>query len=427
MPTRVAFRPCARLLLDRRLTLVTTSLLAASLLAMLAVPQRVTGDVATASAFVRLLSLDAVVASWWFRVLVAVASLQLMAVTVKVARRDVRRFLRTRGPASREGFDVREPRVLARALRVNGYLRIRRTATTARYIKHPWGYAGPTLLHGGMLLAACGVLAVALTQSAGLLQLVEGQSVPAGTALQDPRQGPLGSEPSLEENLTLERIDASFWENGEPRSFTGVLALESASGVTRLAVTTNQPRTVRGVRYYQEQRVGYVFFVTISRGSDVLKQRIELLQPPSAIEASYAEYTLSDGSLLRTKCLVDEVSGGQPTLVFRLVRDGKTVAEESMVGGATAKLADMTVSVDAVARWAVITIERSYGHGLLFSSFFIIFLGAMLIYGAPPREITLVRDERGIRAEWYATRFTTAFAGERERLRSAAAGEDVRT
>jgi len=417
--------PRLRGLLDRRLTLVTTTLAAMSLLAMLFVPQRVTGDAVASSALVRLLGLDSVVASWWFRVLIAVAALQLATVTAMVARRDIRRLARARGPASREGFAVLDSGALARTLRSSGYLRTRHTAATARYIKHPWGYAGPTLLHGGMLLAACGVLAVTLTQSAGLLQLVEGQSVAAGTALQAPRRGPLGREPMLGDRLTLERIDARFWENGEPKSYTGSLVLDGASGVTLLSVTTNQPRTVSGVRYYQEQRVGYAFFATITRGSEVIKQRIELLQPPSATEASYADYALSDGTLLRTKCMVDEASGGEPTLVLRLVRDGETVAEESVADGATAKLDDTTVSVDAVARWAVITIERSYGYSVLFSSFFIIFLGAMLIYGAPPREITLTRGEGAVRADWHATRFTEAFASERERLRSAATGEDV--
>jgi len=128
--------PRLRGLLDRRLTLVTTTLAAMSLLAMLFVPQRVTGDAVASSALVRLLGLDSVVASWWFRVLIAVAALQLATVTAMVARRDIRRLARARGPASREGFAVLDSGALARTLRSSGYLRTRHTAATARYIKH---------------------------------------------------------------------------------------------------------------------------------------------------------------------------------------------------------------------------------------------------------------------------------------------------
>ncbi|PKQ19508.1 MAG: hypothetical protein CVT66_09910 [Actinobacteria bacterium HGW-Actinobacteria-6] len=415
----------ARTLVNRRLTLLVMSLAAASMLLMLLVPQRGTEGAASLSSFALALGLDSVATAWWFRVVVGAAGVQLLAATFTLARRDLRRLLRERGPGSPEEFAIESPSRFARELRRLGYLRIRRSSQAARYVRDPWGYAGPSLLHGGMVLAVCGVLIVTLTQSAGLIRVVEGQTMAAGTTLDAPRQGPLGVAPVLDHDLTLDRIDVLVWPSGEPRAFTGTWVLSGSDGLTRLVVTTNRPVTRDGVRYFQEQRVGYSFFTTITQGDVVVRRRIDLLQPPSSTEGSFEDVVLADGSVIRAKCLVDEAAGGQPELVLRFEQSGDIVAQDTVTDGASVRLVDMDVTVDAVGRWAIITIERSYGYGLLFTSFFVMFIGAILIYGASPRELTLTRGDDGTAiAEWHASRMPSMYAREQQRLRDAAAREE---
>lgn len=416
-----------RLLLHRRVTLVVVLLVAASALSIALIPQQPSQAAAALPAAVRMVGLDRVATMWWFRAIVALAALQLAAVTLRLARRDARRLLREHGPAG-SAFSVTDSGGLVAVLRRFGYIRVRRLARIARYVKHPWGYFGATVLHGGMLLAVIGVLAVTLTRSVGLVTMVEGQTLDAGTSLEAAVRGPLGEPTVLESALTLERIDARFWETGEPRRYTCTYVLGDGSAATRFDVTTNAPQVVGGVRYHQENRVGYSFFVTITQPDVTLKQRLDLMQPSSAGEASYLDRVLPGGDLLRAKCMVDEAVGAQPELTLRLMRDGNIAGEATLTQGASARLADADVTVDAVQRWAILTIERSRGYGLLFTSFFVIFLGAVLIYGATPRELTLTKHEDGaVAAEWYTPRFATLLETERQRLEDAASAGKERS
>lgn len=54
---------------------------------------------------------------------------------------------------------------------------------------------------------------------------------------------------------------------------------------------------------------------------------------------------------------------------------------------------------------------------------FVIFVGALLIYLTPPREVTIVRlDDGSTAAFWYAARFGPILSSEAKRLREAADG-----
>ncbi len=415
------------ILLSRWTILLVMAVAGVTVLAGLAVPQQ---PILSPEGFwqraVAALGLDHIFSTWSFRVLVGVAVLQLLMVTVRLLRRDVRRLLRDRGPASRRPVVVEDKPALAAALRALRYRRVRHSASTARYVRNPWGYLGPSLLHAGMLLAMIGILAVTFTRSSGLVPMLQGETLQAGTLLEAAERGPLGEEPVLRADLTLDRLGFTYWPDGSLRVVDGVYS-EVRNGVPRtLSVTTNRPRTADGTRYFQDQRVGYAFGVTLTQGESVLKKRLDLPLPASTEKPSYFDMQLPNGDLLRAKCYHDPTSSdGSPQLTLRLVRDGKVLGEHSFADATSARFGDVDVTLDFQTRWSLLVLERSQGYAVLFTSFFIIFLGAALIYGAPPREFTLTKGADGATtADWHAARFDTLFTDEEDRLRDAATAKD---
>lgn len=355
--------------------------------------------------------------------LVSIGLLQLAVATWFMAKRDARRLLRDRGPAGRR-FPVDSEEGLASAVRAANYRGIGAGSEIRRFVKHPAGFFGATVLHAGLLLAGIGVAAVALTQSTGLLTLVEGAPVPAGTPLEDPSRGWLGAPAVAPVDITLERVDASFWPTGEPRRYVCTYLLSGASGPRRVNLAVNAPQRIDGARYHQENRIGYAFFLTIDGPAGTTKQRLDMPQPPSASEASYLTRQLPDGAVLDAKCEVDEPAGAQPVLTVRLSRDGTRLGQATLSEGDAATVGPYRVSADAVFRWAVLTIDRSCGYGILFPSFFVIFLGGVLLYGFVPREVTVWKAEDGtVWADWYAPRFADWYRDELKALEQAARGE----
>lgn len=423
--SRVSMRPSQRsmiaLLTSRRAVLSVSALAVAYGLVIALVPQQPQAGASAVDA-ISTLGLDHVVTTWSFRALVCVALLQIVCATLRITRRDIRRLVRPRGPAG-ERFEVVDAGALSREVKRRGYVRVRRSPAASRFVKHPWGLLGATILHAGLLLAGLGVVIVTLTRSVGLLTLVEGQTLPKGSALADPSHGPLGPAAVVPKTITLERVIARFWDTGEPRRYTGVYVIGDGPKAARLEITTNSPRTFEETRYHQEGRVGYAFFVTLSQPHDAQKIRLDLPQPQSPTEPSYVERALPDASVLKARCDVDEPAGSQPRLTLRLLRQGRQIGEASLTEGDAAKIGAWSVSLDGVRRWAVLTIDQSRGYGLLFSSFFVVFAGGVLLYVSVPRELTVYRREDGsVWADWYVPRFHELYRSELDSLRGAAEG-----
>lgn len=409
------------MLLDRRVVTGTLVVAAATVAIGLVVPQAE----GTAATSVSGLGLDHVFTGWWFRAVVIVITAQLTVATARLVARDMRRVRRGRGPASPDPTVVLDARTLSTVLQKTGYLRVRRSVGSARYVKHLWGYAGPALLHAGMLAAILAVLANSLILSSGQLKVTEGQSVTRGTPLEAPRHGPLAAAPALPETLRFEAIAVTYWPGGQPRSMAGTYSVVRPGVASPVTVVTNEPVTVAGMRFFQSTDVGYSYGVTLGRGTDTVEQRLlELPLPASASEPSYLDTELENGDLLRAKVVHDPtVPGGAPVLTLRLMRGGDIVGEQSFDSTGTAMLGDTSVSVDVATRWSILVLERTRGMGLLFASFFAILAGALLIYGATPRELTLVKHDDGtVTADWHAVRFARLYANEERMLREAATG-----
>lgn len=407
-------------LLGRRAVLGVIGLLLLTAAVGLLVPQ----DAPVTYPLARALGLDHVFAGWWFRAIIAVAAAQLGLATARLARRDWRRVRRDRGPASRSSFIVVDGLSLAEALKRTGYVRLRVSPEAERHVKNVWGYTAAGLLHAGMLSAMLSMMFVSLTASSGVLTLTEGATVSSAAALEDARQGPLASEPLLSYAVHLDRIDISYWPKGEARRISGTYSIIRPGKTETLVVATNAPVAVDGLRLFQDSRVGYGYGLTVQRDGVTMTPRLVLPLPESADAPSYYDTELENGDLLRAKVVHDPTApNGAPVLTLRLMRGDDIVGEQSFDSTGTAMLGDTSVSVDVATRWSILVLERTRGMGLLFASFFAILAGATLMYGASPRELTLVKHSDGtVTADWHAVRFARLYASEERLLREAASG-----
>ena len=178
------------------------------------------------------------------------------------------------------------------------------------------------------------------------------------------------------------------------------------------------------MRYFQDQRFGEAYFISIARGDGVEKRRLLLPQPTGLDTRSYKDLTLNNGDVLRAKLVVNKGPDATPLLTLRLVRDGEILGEASLEE-TSAVLSDTSVTIDFQSPWTVLVLERGGAMWLFGVAAFIIFAGALLIYLTPPRELNVVVREDG-RAEafWYAARFGSILAPEALRLRRAAEGDE---
>jgi len=413
-----------RLLLDRRFVLVVLLCLALTTAIGLVVPQNAGGDSSPPAGWANRLGVTHLFSGWWFRAIILLAAVQLLFATVHLVRRDVRRVLRARGPGSAHPIAVSDSGAFAAALARQHYRRVRRSARIERYVRNPWGYAGPALLHAGMVTALAGGLLVYMTTSSAVLTLLEGDTVLSGIPLDDGLRGPLADSIVLDDALTLQSLDVTYWPDGGPRGICSTFLLGTSEEGRKITVGSNEPITVNGLRIFQDPRIGYAYGVTLDRNGKVTKRRLDVPSPESAAKPSYLDVGLENGDLLRAKVVHDPTqSDGAPVLTLRIMRGQDIVGDQSFSGLGSGMIGDTEVSVDIITRWTVVVLEESHGMGLLFTSFFVMLLGAGLIYMATPRELTLVKREDGtVTAEWHAVRFSALYESEERSLRAAATG-----
>lgn len=416
-----------RALLDRRAVLGVIVLLALTTAIGLVFPQHQASTPGNSGSAAFTPGPNQLFTGWWFRPLALVASLQLLVATVRLFGRDLRRIRRSRGPAGRAPFNVKDADGLRRFLRLLRYVRMRTSPATERYVRNVWGYLGPGLLHLGMLAVILSVLLLSLTTSSGVLTLTEGATVSSAVALEDAREGPLGPSALLTSAIRLDDIEVEYWSDGEPRRVTGTYSFIAPGASETVRASTNKPAYISGLRVFQDPRVGYGYGVTLTRDDNAMTSRLVLPLPGSADDPAYVEVQLDNGDMLRAKVTHDpRAPDGNPLLTLRLERGGSVVGEQTFSGTGVGALGDTSVSVDIATRWSIVALERSYGMTALFVSFFGVLLGALLIYTATPRELTLVKHVDGtVTADWHAARFAALYAAEERALRAAASGTGV--
>lgn len=285
------------------------------------------------------IGVDQVVYSGWF-LIVATAGLASLAVaTFRMLRRDIRAM------HSRSGFVLR----------------------------------GGTVLHLGLTGALLFSSIAMVSASQGIYVLTEGQTLSAGSAPVTESHGPVASEFVLPQGLTLLLVSPSWWESGEVQQISSEIALQDREAVT---VSVNGSAVIGGVRYYQDQRFGPTYFLTL-RAADGTedKQRLDMPQP-YVNQPSYLDAVLADGTLLRARCEAVG-NGAATTLTLKLKRGNIESAPVSLTGADVQAVGDVEVQVDDVRRWTALVLVRQHGLWAAFLSFFIVGVGAVMMYAAP--------------------------------------------
>lgn len=429
-------RGLLRVLRSRRMAVGILTFLVAVALASTYVPQRSVSSDARLEAwraahaglvpFVDALGLDRVYSTAWF---LAAAALCAAAMAVATSRHAMIAWRLTRGETAPpagvpiEGSDID---ALVTRARLARYLPVASSREgVRRWVRDPWGLWGGVVLHAGMLLGLLAVLLWLVTRSVASVTLLEGERLERRGPFDVIEAGAFSSPMELTSPLTLEGMTDSYWDNGEMRQMI-VHVVEAGPSVDleREARIGAPMRLLGGETLYSTSSFGEAFLVDVSReGRELVGLRLELERPASGTTAYHDFVETGMPYLLRAKYEVRDPAGFRPEaarLALRLDDASGEVDRVELGLGEEADLGPYRVGLADVRPWVRVTIAKGSGIELLFTSFFIIFAGGILLYGAPPRELWLVEQEHGWLVGWRALRFDGAFTAERDRLIGAA-------
>lgn len=363
--------------------------------------------------WVERLGLDHVYFTPWFAVLLFTFSLTLAVSTYEQVKLSIKKTFgkeMTSGGKSLEVTGSEED--LVAAIKQEGYLQTTKAPEFLRLVKHPWGYWGNVLLHLGILLTIVSSLLIVLTQKRGLLQLIEGEVYIPGSRWTVEDNGILAGAFILPEAVRLNRVTAEFWETDNLKQLTTSISFISPQGrFTPYMLAINQILHYRGLRVYQGQSFGTVFFVELEdregRRDTIM---LHIGNPAGRDKPGYGDFRFEGiPYLLKAKYFVDaekqSMNSMNPLLVMRLMDREQIAGEVSLKQGESGALGPYNAKLVGVSRWAGLIFVDLTGMPGIFFGFFIIILGGGLTYFFPPREFLVRKEEEGFSLSWRAARF----------------------
>ncbi|MEW6427888.1 MAG: cytochrome c biogenesis protein ResB [Thermodesulfobacteriota bacterium] len=380
-----------------------------------------------AASSLRLLGVDRLSSSLPF---LALLGLTLLTVCLSLVRQVRAACRKTLGPGRlpAELYTVSSPEPEIRAvLRRAGYLRVFSDKGCERFLKHPWGFWGSTVLHLGLILTTAGALAAAGGGQEGRLRLAAGEGLAATSPLPEEKSGILAGSFRLPFGIRLQEVDFSLWKDGSLRHLGGVLELADEGGdAFRTGIGVNRVVSRRSIRIYQTRSFGNTFLLRLRQADDTTQDlRLDLPYPPRWGAAGYGSFTSSAiPHRLDAKYLAD--SGGSaydidPVLTVRLRDFAGIVGETQLRSGQEGSLGPYRVRLLAVGRWSEFHIARMPGMYVVFTGFFLIISGSFLVFCAPAREMHLLHRDGRLMVGWHGGRFAAMFREEFEQIVNPAA------
>jgi len=348
--------------------------------------------------------------------------------TVEQFRTALRRTLPRAAPGGGAVVDLRASvDAVARALRSRGYLTVRRDGTKRLLVRHPWGYWGNFLFHGGLAIVAAASTLIGVTQQRGVLHLVEGEAHRPGERWVAQENGLLATRLVLPFSVRLDHLEYRFWPTYGLERVTSTLSiLRPGERAATVKVGISDPQRVEGLRIYQGVELGHAFRVELHEGSS--SELLTLLVPhprtPDTPGVNEFRDVLPGGRLLRAKYLVDAERRSfevfNPLLFLRVDEAGKSLGEVRLRPGTAGDIGPYRFRLDKVSLWSRLFFVRITGIAGVFAGFFVIALGGVLHYFTPPREAALRETETGgTRMVWRAARFEGFFVDELDGIRAA--------
>jgi hypothetical protein len=384
------------------------------------------------TAAIKLLQLNSILTSSWFALLVILFLISLLLSTVEQWR--LTRRLLSAAPSAPPAGAV--PLALSaeafqELMAERGFRRLSGSQAGTRFARARWGYWGNFLLHFGITVAVLFAFIRVVTEQRALLRLVEGVPTSGAAALIGNSSGLLGRGPSYPDALTLARITPQYWANDELKSLSGELVCDDRQGHgERVALEAYQRRTFHGQSFYLSPLYGNVFLLQFAApGAAPFELPLFIARPLSREKAGYANLELEGGAYqLKAKYYADVARQTllpvNPELVLRLMSGGRMVEEARLVTGGAVRLGPYQVRLSEVRNYGHLLIVGSLGTAGVFAGFFIILMGALMVYFVVPREVVLWKGDGKELVGWRSSRFGELYREEEQQLMALCQGEE---
>jgi hypothetical protein len=394
------------------------------------------------------LGLDHVYTTPWFAILLMVFLISIMFSTYGQIKLAIKKTFGKAAVAGEWNMGTSSPEdEVVKAIKKAGYIQTGKDSAMLRFIKHPWGYWGNVFLHIGINIVIGASLLITITESRGLLHLVEGETYLPGNPWVVGEAGMLANRFVLPVTVRLDRVATEFWETDDVKNVsTAVTFTDTKGAFTKHDLGINRAVNYSGLRIYQGSRFGDAFFVEITNGEGRLFRSIlQIEHPRKKDQAGYGNFFIEGVPyMLKAKYYADaekkSIQTADPLLLMRFVLREQSIADVSLKnhkkGLLDMKIAEKENVIDEVALkigevkrfgpynvrlvrvtpWSSIIFVRSAGMPGIFTGFLIIIAGVSLTYFTPPREVIAIREEQDMRLSWRASKFESFYEDEFKKI-----------
>jgi hypothetical protein len=332
-------------------------------------------------AVTRIFALDHIFSSVWFLAVTGLAATSLVVVILE----QLHRLRRTWGKKL-DLADFRSAPFQARFERAP-------TSPLSAPQLNTWkerrvGLAGSPLFHLGLLLVILAGALRALFGSQAVVDLLEGETLPAGArgwSAQWP--GLLASPVQFSQPVTLQQVEFAGFENGEMRQLTVGLLVGQTNFATTHQVAVNRNLRLSGGRLFLGREFGPAALLEYrSPGAPPVRQAALLRD-----RGRFAFEGVADGPSglrIHLRSFTSQSGDRPPWVEVRIMRERGLVASTLMRPGDEVSLpAGQVLALRGIPFWARLMGDRDDWLWLAYGGFGLILAGAALIFLVIPAEV----------------------------------------
>lgn len=263
------------------------------------------------------------------------------------------------------------------------------------FAKHQLGRWGALLLHGGLWLLIMAATIGYLTHSRGFVQVMEGETIPAGGHdWLETELGPLASPLRPEFSFRLDRLKVALWPDGSKKSIASALTLTDANGhERRLEPSLAQPIDLAGLTLSQTNHLGYhVSLIIKMPGKPGIPTHfmLDAAKRPQDLPHAKTDFPMTD-YIFEISLSPDPERPSfflnRPQVAVTVTKNDAIVFRGRLRPGQRATLEDNDLYCQAIGYWSGLTLFSGYALPLVYVGFGLIFCGVCLLYFLAPRKI----------------------------------------
>jgi hypothetical protein len=363
---------------------ITSELLAVTLLAAAATGLPDSGDRGTwlafagrmplLSALARLAGFHRVYGSWLFLAALLLAGASLLVVVKEQWDRAGRTLLRPLDERAFRGSPHRAE-----------FLRPARGAPGVQFATSGRiGSLGPLVFHCGLVVVAVAGLVRALMVADAQIDLMEGETLPAGSSGFGAHWGgPLATPFDLGNPVMLERLRVDSYPSGELRSLSATVREVRSTGPATTEVGVNRPLAVEGGTLHVSSYFGPAAFLELDpEGGQGPSRQVVLLAPVDGPRFEKEVVLTGQALYLRLRARSGE-GGALPRVVdARITRGAKVLYSGPLSPGTAVSLPGAgRITLAGLAWWVRISASRDRSVPLAYTGFAVLLLGALVMFG----------------------------------------------